>query len=117
MDGYYAHSLEGNPDRSAWQPLEKHLRQTAELAREFASEMNAGEWGYLAGLWHDIGKYSSEFQNKISSAGGENAHIESSGRVDHSTAGAQHANRTLKDKGFGKALAYVIAGHHGGLGD
>lgn len=38
--------------------LEDHLMSTAKLAAEFASEFGCGEWGYLAGLWHDLGKYS-----------------------------------------------------------
>jgi CRISPR-associated endonuclease/helicase Cas3 len=37
------------------------------------------------------------------------------GRIDHSTAGAQHAFKFLRNKG--KLLAYAIAGHHAGLPD
>jgi len=112
---YYAHSLEGKPP-SDWQPLEEHLKNVAEMARSFAKTFGAGEWGYLAGLWHDIGKYSDEFQQKLSVQEGSDAHIETKpGRVDHSTAGAQHAFKSLGDKG--KLLAYAIAGHHAGLLD
>jgi len=113
MEEFYAHSREGNPDKSSWQTLEEHLRQTAEIARDFTSSWLAGDWGYLSGIWHDIGKYSKEFQCKINAEGGEKAHI----KVDHSTAGAKHAAELLKDKGIGKVIAYVIAGHHGGLPD
>jgi len=35
---------------------EEHLRGTAELAALFAAEFGCSEWGYLAGLWHDVGK-------------------------------------------------------------
>jgi len=112
---FYAHSRKGNPDTSTWQSLEEHLRNTAELARRFAQAWKAGEWGYVAGLWHDVGKYSSEFQQRISLAAGEDAHIEAIGKIDHSTAGAQFANSHLIHAG--KVLAYVIAGHHGGLPD
>ncbi len=117
MDNYFAHSAPNNPDKSTWHKLEEHLKQTAGRARDFASAWGAGNWGYLAGLWHDIGKYSTEFQNRICATSGEDAHIEVAGKVDHSTAGAQHANSTVAGKGFGKAIAYVIAGHHGGLPD
>ena len=58
---YYAHSKEGEPPEH-WQPLDEHLKNVAELARKFASDFNAGDWAYLAGLWHDLGKYSQEFQ-------------------------------------------------------
>lgn len=110
---YYAHSLEGKPP-SEWQPLEEHLKNVAELAKEFATDFGSGDWAYVAGLWHDIGKYSCEFQKKLNIPEGSEAHIETkSGRVDHSTAGAQHAFRSLGDKG--KLLAYGIAGHHSGL--
>ena len=117
MNDYYAHSREGNPDKSTWQPLDEHLRQTAELAKKFAEAWEAGDWGYLAGLWHDIGKYSTEFQDRICAIGGEDAHIEKATKVDHSTAGAKYAANLLKEKGFGKAIAYSIAGHHSGLPD
>ncbi|OQY11855.1 MAG: hypothetical protein B6I30_05995 [Desulfobacteraceae bacterium 4572_187] len=112
---YYAHSLDGKPP-SEWQPLEKHLKNVAEIARSFAESFDAGDWGYLAGFWHDIGKYSDEFQLKLSVQEGSDAHIETKpGRVDHSTAGAQHAFKSLSDNG--KLLAYAIAGHHAGLLD
>jgi len=104
-------------DDGAYQCLIDHLLQTASLASKMALEFGCREWGNLAGLWHDIGKYSSEFQKRISATDGGNAHIEATGKVDHSTAGAQHAAEMIKEKGFGKAIAYVIAGHHGGLPD
>ena len=112
---YYAHTLEGKSP-SDWQPLKQHLENVAEMAQLFADAFDAGDWGYLAGLWHDIGKYSDEFQQMLGAKEGSDAHIETkSGRVDHSTAGAQHAYPLLGEKG--KMLAYAIAGHHAGLLD
>ena len=112
---YYAHSLVGKPS-SDWQPLEEHLKNVAEKARSFAEKFDARDWGYLAGLWHDIGKYSDEFQQKLNIQEGSDVHIETRpGQVDHSTAGAQHAFKSSDDKG--KMLAYAIAGHHAGLLD
>jgi hypothetical protein len=55
MRKYYAHSLPGKPPEE-WQLLEDHLRNVAEKARGFADEFGAGEWAYLAGLWHDLWK-------------------------------------------------------------
>ena len=52
---YYAHSLEGKPPEE-WQGLSEHLRNVAEKAKGFAEPIGAGEWAYLAGLWHDLGK-------------------------------------------------------------
>jgi CRISPR-associated endonuclease/helicase Cas3 len=112
---YYAHSLEGRPP-SEWQPLDEHLKNVAEMAADFARPFGGDEWAYFAGLWHDIGKYSDEFQKMLGAEEGSDAHIETKpGRVDHSTAGAKHAFNLLKDKG--KLLAYAIAGHHAGLLD
>ncbi|CAB1368239.1 conserved protein of unknown function [Denitratisoma oestradiolicum] len=41
-----------------------------------------------AGLWHDLGKYQTEFQQYIRSASGFDAHIETApGKVKHAIAG------------------------------
>ena len=53
MQKFYAHTKPGKPP-SEWQPLEEHLKNVAELARKFAEEFGAGDWGYLAGLWYDL---------------------------------------------------------------
>lgn len=99
---YYAHSG-NNPDKSDWQLLSDHLRKVASLARENARFFNAGALGELAGLLHDIGKYTEAFQLRLE--GGK--------RVDHATAGAKIA--VEKWGRLGKLLAYVVAGHHAGL--
>lgn len=96
--------------------LEEHLRAVAVLAGEYASHFGASDWGQLAGLWHDLGKYSAAFQNYIARGSGfdPEAHIEGGkGRVNHSSAGALHAIEKLGAKG--RLLAYLIAGHHAGL--
>lgn len=54
----YAHSLPGCSDPTRWQLLEEHLKNVANLASEFAKPFGGGEWARLAGLWHDLGKYS-----------------------------------------------------------
>ncbi|CAG9932586.1 CRISPR-associated endonuclease Cas3'' [Candidatus Nitrotoga arctica] len=100
--------------------LDKHLRDVAKLAADFAAGFDSSDWASIAGLWHDLGKYSTEFQRYIQTVSGydrENAHIEGGapGRVDHSTAGAIYAVRQF-DK-HGRILAYLIAGHHAGLPD
>jgi CRISPR-associated endonuclease/helicase Cas3 len=96
--------------------LQDHLLGTASRARQMAAEFNAAEWGYLAGLWHDLGKLSQAFQGKIRAAADPEAHIETKqGRVDHSTAGAIWAVERMN--GPGRVLAYLAAGHHAGLPD
>ena len=102
---YFAHSSESESD-DQWQPLDSHLTNVAILAACFASSFSAANWGEAAGLLHDLGKYSEDFQKRL--RGGP--------RVDHSTAGAQEAVR-LFGNAAGKLLAYALAGHHGGLPD
>jgi len=99
-----------------FQTLRDHLIGTAQKAAEMSSAFGCSQWGYLAGLWHDLGKFSSEFQCYIRAANGVDAHIEGKlGRVDHSTAGALYAIEQLNMAG--RILAYLIAGHHAGLPD
>ncbi|GAB6057493.1 CRISPR-associated helicase Cas3' [Desulfonatronum parangueonense] len=86
--------------------LQAHLLDTATLAEGFADAFGCPGWGRLAGLWHDIGKSSFEFQNYL---------LNNGGRTDHSTAGAIHAVDQLGI--HGRVLAYLIAGHHAGLPD
>lgn len=94
--------------------LESHLINTALKSSDFASVFGCGQWGYLAGLWHDLGKYSEDFQKMISES--VDAHIETRhGRVDHSTSGAIHAINKFNKAG--RIFSYIIAGHHAGLTD
>jgi CRISPR-associated endonuclease/helicase Cas3 len=112
---FYAHSLPNRP-QSDWHGLADHLVRTAELASQFASAFGAADWAHIAGKWHDLGKYSKEFQNYLCSQNGFDAHIEGiPGRVDHSTAGAHHAIEQMRL--LGHILAYCLAGHHSGLLD
>lgn len=96
-------------------PLREHLYKTAERAAEFASVFGFRQWGWLSGLWHDLGKYAPAFQNKLRAAAGDEAHMEAKARVNHSTAGGLYA---VERCGIaGRLLAYIAAGHHAGLPD
>ncbi len=119
---YKAHTLEGR-ERSEWEPLEDHLLEVARRIGDhdgsggFAAAFDACDIGRLAGLWHDLGKYSTAFQTMLNRSHAGQGHD----RVDHSTAGALHAIESLRTKKEMKdaalALAFVIAGHHAGLAD
>jgi len=103
---HYAHSRENEPP-ATWQPLEAHLANVAHLAAAFASPFGGDEWAHLAGLWHDLGKYSNEFQRKLY---GETL------KVVHSEAGGHWAS--LKGwRGVDQILSWLIMGHHAGLAD
>ena len=97
---YVAHVSE---DKSREQTVKDHLEGTAERARDFADAFGYGEWGYCAGMMHDIGKYTKGFQKRILANGN---------KVDHSTAGAQVC---WKKGNMYQFLSYCIAGHHAGL--
>ena len=101
----YAHSLKDAPPER-WQPLEEHLRAVAEKAAAFAAQFSSADWAWNAGWLHDLGKYSCAFQNLLKNK---------STHVDHSTAGTLYAVR--QSPVLGHLLAYMIAGHHGGLPD
>ena len=104
--GYYAHTT-NNLDKSDWQTVKEHLVETAILSEKFAEKFNQKNLGYLAGLYHDLGKYSEKFQKRLEG---------DSSRVDHSTAGAKKVFEKFNT--IGKIiLAYSIAGHHSGLLD
>lgn len=112
---HYAHSL-GTDDRD-WELLAKHLERVAQLSSQFAHAFGASELGGLAGIWHDIGKYSVEFQEYLRlTADDPGRATERRGSVDHSTAGAQVAADRIPGR-LGRLLAACLAGHHGGLPD
>ncbi|HEX7119807.1 MAG TPA: CRISPR-associated helicase Cas3' [Longimicrobiales bacterium] len=102
LGGVYAHTVPGAPEQ-AWEPLADHLRNVAELAQTFADAFQSGDWGYITGLWHDLGKYRPEFQARLR---GERIH------APHSGVGAALA---ASRGGLGMAVAFAIAGHHTGL--
>ena len=90
-------------DKSRVQTVLEHLEGTAALAGQFALPFGGDEQARLAGMLHDIGKYSEAFQSRLQG---------SSCTVDHSTAGAQEAFRLRQPE-----VAFAIAGHHSGLPD
>lgn len=107
MVAYYAHSGR-EPDLSDGQRLKKHLLAVALGAASKAALFGAANAAHLAGLLHDLGKYTLRFQ----------ARLQGGPRVDHARAGALVV-RSLPDAEprMRSLLAYVIAGHHAGLHD
>ncbi|HBP0224084.1 CRISPR-associated helicase/endonuclease Cas3 [Pseudomonas aeruginosa] len=82
----------------------EHLQAVARLAGEKAAFFGGGELAALAGLLHDLGKYTDEFQRRIAG---------DAIRVDHTSRGAILA--VERYGALGQLLAYGIAGHHAGL--
>jgi CRISPR-associated endonuclease/helicase Cas3 len=98
----YAHSVN---KEGKWHSLIEHLEGVARRAGAFAEKINSKELGWCAGLWHDLGKFHSDFQKYLVSP-------EEKQKIDHSSAGA-----VLSASKLGPILAYPIAGHHAGLAD
>lgn len=108
--------MDANGNWRAPHDLAEHLHAVAALAADNASRFNGSDWAYLAGLWHDLGKYRPRFQRYIRLASGfeADAHIKGeAGKAPHSTAGAMLACNKFGPAG--RVLAYLIAGHHAGL--
>lgn len=108
---HFAHSLDNTNGHDEWHKLQEHLIATGEMASEFAKEFDAQRAAKLAGLLHDLGKYSAPFQERLSGSGKP---------VDHSTAGAQEVvsltnGADRMDQVMAQIVAYCIAGHHTGL--
>lgn len=93
-----------SPTEIRRQPLEQHLKEVAELTADAAGAFHSAAWGRLAGLWHDVGKYSAEFQARLR---GEPI------AVEHAGVGACLAREVCP--GGWEAIALSIIGHHTGL--
>jgi hypothetical protein len=98
MAKYFAHS--SNKAGSPWEPLNEHIQLVAERAEGYARTFDAGEEARIAGLWHDLGKYSDVFIKRLRG--------EVSG-LDHWSIGAIATLHTFREKAIAVALA--IQGH------
>jgi CRISPR-associated endonuclease/helicase Cas3 len=104
---YYAHTATDDagrpdPDTRRWQPLAEHLRQVARLARRFAEPLGLENEAELAGLLHDLGKYSERFQARLRDPAVRG--------INHWAAGAAHTAAARLTQ-----VAFAIDGHHTGI--
>ncbi|MBW7883706.1 MAG: CRISPR-associated helicase Cas3' [Caldilineaceae bacterium] len=107
---YYAHSKEGT-NEAEWQRLKDHLVASGDLAFALGRDAGVSHLAKVAGLLHDIGKYSQAFQDRLRG---------SKRLVDHATAGAREVMTLFPDpphRHFAELISYCIAGHHSGLPD
>lgn len=106
-----AHSPPDTSPEAEWHRLSEHLAGTAELAWLHMEPTGNSGWGRLAGLLHDLGKATPEWQRYLHMAQLEPN--SSHAKVDHKLSGACFAQNLPS----GTPLALSIAGHHGGLHD
>ncbi len=104
----YAHS---HPNPAKWQRLVDHLHATAELSAGFAADVRPGDESFRkaalwAGLLHDVGKYTAEFQAYLAKK------LDGGVETQHAVFGAAIAKRLSL-----MGPAFVSAGHHAGLHD
>lgn len=125
---YIAHIKTSSNDDYAIQDIENHLNGVADITALNASKIGLAKAGKLIGLLHDLGKYSTDFQNYIGSASGlvnqdEDEYVDSKGlkgKIDHSTAGSQLIWNSVKEKKIqtqiaAQLLSLCVASHHSGL--
>lgn len=111
---FYAHSTKHN-DKSDWQKLDKHLLEVSQLTSKFAKIFGADEFGRVAGLLHDFGKYTKAFQDYLEN----NKKYEKirRGKIIHSLQGAKYIKNIINDYIIADIIGNVVASHHGGLFD
>ena len=97
------------------QTVSDHITNVATLSKAFACVFNCGKTAYLAGLLHDIGKFTKAFQEYLErSLKGEKV---TRGEVIHALQGAKFIEEKIKNPVVADILGNVIASHHGGLFD
>lgn len=101
-----------------YQSVEEHLKNVASLARRYGEPIGVGAHAELAGLLHDMGKFTTHFSKYIKNAA---LHQEiASKKIDHSTAGAKYLHEqfyhgTNLEKLVIEIVGMAILFHHSGL--
>lgn len=119
---YIAHVREHDKEI---QPLKTHLLGVQRLAEQFGEKLGLKHVAGLAGLLHDLGKYSDKFQEYINIVA---FHPElpqpKRGEVDHSTAGGRllfsllhHIEGSFYEKLLAEIVGNAIISHHSNLQD
>ncbi|OJG92130.1 CRISPR-associated helicase cas3 [Enterococcus silesiacus] len=104
------------------QYLKDHLAECAELSADWGEKIGLRKTSYLAGLLHDLGKYSNEFQVYLKKAVADPKSV-TRGSVDHSTAGGKllfdYCHKNSRDP-FSYILAELVGNaiisHHSSRG-
>ncbi|MDD4700329.1 MAG: CRISPR-associated endonuclease Cas3'', partial [Oscillospiraceae bacterium] len=102
------------------QPAEKHCENVGKLAAERGRFSGMEKSALLAGILHDMGKFTNQFEKYIS---GQKDNESNEGKVYHSPTGAIFAydrwyvGKSVKEQRAAQIISMVIRGHQGGLID
>ncbi|MGE6552276.1 CRISPR-associated helicase Cas3' [Bacillus mycoides] len=106
------------------QTVEEHLLGVKELAETYGEKIGIKHLAGLAGMLHDLGKYTNEFREYILEAVNNPNSSSKRGSVDHSTAGGKllyqlfHTEDIIPYKGIlSEIVGNAIISHHGYLQD
>ncbi len=83
---FIAHIREGDGEI---QSVEEHLLAVKQISESIGMKMGVPHIAGLAGMLHDLGKYTKEFRNYIWTAVNDPKNAQRKGSVDHSTAGGK----------------------------
>lgn len=116
---YVAHVRKSDEEK---QLLKNHLVECAELSADWGEKIGLRKTSYLAGLLHDLGKFSSKFQEYLKKAVDDPKSV-TRGSVDHSTAGGKllfdYCHKNSRDP-FSYILAELVGNaiisHHSSRG-
>lgn len=110
--------LMDNDQRQPDQLLKDHLLDCQKIAESLGRQLNLGHMAGLAALLHDVGKYSSAFQEYIQSAKIDPNSVRR-GSVDHSTAGGKllydmfhQSTSSPYEKMLAELVGNAIISHH-----
>ena len=107
------------------QSVKEHLSNVSTISKKYGKEIGMGNFLYLCGYLHDIGKYSDDFQKYIKQEqeNEQKGIVEHNQKIDHGVYGAKFVS-DLESGGKQSVSKYakdmmmeVICYHHGGLPD
>lgn len=106
------------------QTVEEHLLEVRNLSERYGEKIGVRHIAGLAGILHDMGKYSKEFTNYIWKAVYDPENAPRRGSVDHATAGGKliyeylhNESNTIFEKLLAEIVGNAIISHHSYLHD
>lgn len=101
------------------QLLSEHSKNVQRIAERIGAKIGIPHMTGLAGMFHDMGKYSDKFYEYLEQAANHPENPPKRGSVNHSTAGGKYLMETFHSKYtfLIECVANAIFSHHGQLKD